>query len=262
MPEETNMPVPMLAANWKMNCLADESAELARAVVEGCTGLKGRDVLLAVPYTSLHVVARELADSSVSLAAQDMFWEKSGAWTGEVSAEMLVDAGCSHVVIGHSERREHFGETDYSVARKVAAAHAGGLIPLLCVGETLDQREAGQTAEVVEKQLRGGLCELELAGFTSLLLAYEPVWAIGTGHTASSEQAEEVHAGLRTVLADMSDTDTAAGIRILYGGSVKPDNVDELMTCPNVNGALVGGASLKAEDFLRIVHHREQSGVI
>jgi triosephosphate isomerase len=252
------MRTPLLAGNWKLNCSRREARELASAITEGCGGLEDREVLLAPPYTSLDVVREVLAKTSIALGAQDVFWEESGAFTGEVSAPMLVDAGCSHVIIGHSERRQHFGDTDYTVARKVAAAAKAGLAPVVCVGETLEQREKDATMQVIERQVTGGLCELPAEAFGRLVIAYEPVWAIGTGRTATPQQAEEVHAYIRELLGKVTNPQTAAATRVLYGGSVKPDNIDELMACPNVDGALVGGASLKAKDFLRIVGFLER----
>ncbi|MFQ5479413.1 MAG: triose-phosphate isomerase [Candidatus Binatia bacterium] len=251
------MPTPLLAGNWKLNGLSEDTAKLASAVAEGCQDIEGREVMIATPYTTLHVARSVLDGSPVALGAQDLYWEETGAFTGEVSAPMLVDAGCRYVIIGHSERREFFGETDYSVAKKVAAAYRGRLTPVVCVGESLAQREQGMTAEVIERQVRAGLCELEREGFDTLVIAYEPIWAIGTGETATAEQAEEVHRGIRAIVADMADDSATAGVRILYGGSVKPDNIDELMSCPNIDGALVGGASLDADSFLRIVHYEE-----
>ncbi|RMF19039.1 MAG: triose-phosphate isomerase, partial [Deltaproteobacteria bacterium] len=216
------MRTPMLAGNWKLNCLAAEAEALARAVAEGCKGLEGREVMIAPPYTSLGAARAAIEGSPVALGAQDVYWEESGAFTGEVSVPMLVDAGCSHVIVGHSERRQHFGETDYTVAKKVAAAARGGLVPVMCVGETLAQREEGTTLEVIERQVRGGLCELPSEFFETLIVAYEPVWAIGTGKTATPEQAQEVHAAIRRVLTEVAGEGTASRIRILYGGSVKP----------------------------------------
>ncbi len=251
------MPTPLLAGNWKLHCLRQEARDLASAIVDGSKGLEGRDVLVAPPYTALVDTAEVLSGSSVALSSQDLYWEPKGAFTGQVSAAMIKDTGCSHAIIGHSERRQHFGETDYTVAKKVAAADEAGLIPIVCVGETLEQREEGATMALVEKQVRGGLFELPAEAFKTLIVAYEPVWAIGTGKTATPEQAEEVHQHIRSVLRSLTEDAIADDIRILYGGSVKPDNVDELMACPNVNGALVGGASLKADDFLRIVHYQE-----
>jgi len=218
-------------------------------------------VVLAPPFVALTTVADAIAeaaaDSPVQIAGQDLYWEKSGAFTGEISGPMLVDAGCRYVLIGHSERRQFFGETDYTVAKKVGAADACGLSPILCVGETLEQRDAGVTMVVIEKQVRRGLVELTTEGLSHLVIAYEPVWAIGTGRTASPDQAQEVHAAIRTVLSDVAPRGVAQSLRILYGGSVKPNNIDELMACPDVDGALVGGASLQADDFLRIIHFQE-----
>jgi len=248
---------PLLAGNWKLNCLQSEAADLARAVADGCAGLEGREVLVTPTYTALAAVRQAVDGSVVALGAQNLYWEASGAFTGEISAPMLVDAGCSHVIIGHSERRQYFGETDQTVASKVAAAVNGNLVPVMCVGETLEERDGGRMLEVIRRQVEGGLAELPAAGRDTLVVAYEPVWAIGTGRTAAPDQAEEVHAEIRKLLESVMNAAAAASTRILYGGSVKPDNVDELMSCPNVDGALVGGASLKADDFLRIVHHKE-----
>ncbi len=253
------MRTPMLAGNWKLNCLADEARALAGAVAEGCRGINGREVMIAPPFTSLSAAREAIAGSPVALGAQDVYWEENGAFTGEISVPMLVDAGCSHVIVGHSERRQHFAETDYTVAKKVAAAAQGGLVPVMCVGETLAHREEGTTIEVIERQVRGGLCELPSEFFERLIVAYEPVWAIGTGKTATPEQAQEVHAAIRRILTEIAGESTAERIRILYGGSVKPGNIDELMAQPDIDGALVGGASLKAEDFLRIIHYEEHT---
>lgn len=252
------MRIPLLAGNWKLQAgTRAEALALAEAVATGCRGLSGRDVMIAPPFTVLRDVAAAVAGSPVAVGAQDLYWEKSGAFTGEISAAMVADTGAGFVIIGHSERRQFFGETDYTVAKKAAAAVAAGLVPVLCVGESLAQRDAGSTMEVVETQVRHGLVELSLEGLETLVLAYEPVWAIGTGRTASPAQAQEVHARIRAVLRDAAPAGIADRVRILYGGSVKPGNVDELMDCPDVDGALVGGASLVADDFLRIVHFQE-----
>ena len=254
------MRAPLLAGNWKLQAgTRAEARALASAVARECRGLAGRDVVLAPPFTALRDVVEAVANSDVQVASQDLYWEKSGAFTGEVSAAMVADTGCRFAIIGHSERRQFFGETDYTVAKKAAAAFAGGLVPILCVGELLAQRDAGVTMETVETQVRHGLVELPAAGLETLVIAYEPVWAIGTGRTATPEQAQEVHAHIREVLRVISPDGIADKVRILYGGSVKPGNIDELMACPDVDGALVGGASLVAEDFLRIVHFQEFS---
>ena len=251
------MRTPLIAGNWKLNCLRREAVDLARAVAKGCKDISEREVMIAAPYTALLDVASALEGSGIGLGGQNLHWENSGAFTGEISAAMLQDVGCSHVIVGHSERRQLFGETDYTVAKKVAAAFGCGLLPVMCVGESIEQREAGNTMNVIQHQIAGGLVELPEEGFASLIVAYEPIWAIGTGRTATPDEAEEVHAHIRTLLEDVLTAEQAAQTRILYGGSVKPSNVDELMARPNVDGALVGGASLKADDFLRIVHFEE-----
>lgn len=245
---------PLLAGNWKMHGLRGDAEALARGIAAGCAGVAGREVLLGPPFTSIETVARAIAGTPLLLAGQNLHWEAKGAFTGEVSAAMLRDAGCTHVIIGHSERRQFFGETDATVARKVQAAQAAGLVPIVCVGETLAEREAGATLEVVGRQLRDGLPGQDATAIASLAVAYEPVWAIGTGKVATPGQAQEVHAFLRSTLADLAGAAAADACRILYGGSVKPDNVDELMREPDIDGALVGGASLDVESFLRIVN--------
>ncbi len=245
--------VPLLAGNWKMHGTPREAAALATALRGALPGVKGREVLVAPAFTALPVVAEILRGSGILLAAQNLHWEDRGAFTGEVSAPMLVDVGCSHVIIGHSERRQFFGDTDEWVARKVRAALRHGLSPIVCVGETDDEREAGATLRVVERQLRGGLAGLTPTEASRIVVAYEPVWAIGTGKVATPAQAQAVHAAIRQMLADIASPAVAADLRILYGGSVKPDNIDALMREPDLDGALVGGASLKAEDFARIV---------
>lgn len=252
------MRTPLLAGNWKLQggCRA-EARELASAIADGCRDIQGREVLLAPPFTALRDVVDAVAGSPVLVGSQDLYWEKSGAFTGEVSAEMVADSGCRFAIIGHSERRQLFGETDYTVAKKAVAAVAAGLTPILCVGESLAQRDTGTTNQVIEIQVRHGLIELSADALESLVIAYEPVWAIGTGRSASPEQAEEVHAHIRSVLGQVAPRGIADRVRILYGGSVKPGNVDGLMACPNVDGALVGGAALVADDFLRIVHFQE-----
>ncbi|HXC52252.1 MAG TPA: triose-phosphate isomerase [Candidatus Limnocylindrales bacterium] len=254
------MRTPLLAGNWKLQpATRDDARRLAKAVADGCRDLSGREVMLAPPFTALCDVVDSVAGSPVGVGAQDLYWEKSGAFTGEISGPMLADTGCRYAIVGHSERRQFFGETDYTVAKKAAAAFVAGLIPVVCVGETLAQRDAGETMTVVETQVRHGLVELSADALQILVIAYEPVWAIGTGRTATPEQAEEVHARIRRVLREASPDGIADKVRILYGGSVKPGNIDEIMACPNVDGALVGGASLVAEDFLRIVHFEESS---
>ncbi len=247
---------PLLAANWKMYKTAAEAGRLARDVRAGLgDALAGRDVVLAPPFTSLLAVAEAVRGSGIGLAGQNMHPEVEGAFTGEVSPVMLKDAGCSHVILGHSERRQMFGETDEGVAKKALAALAYGLTPIVCVGETLTERESSRTMEVVERQTERALRALSADQVVATVLAYEPVWAIGTGKVATPAQAEEVHAFIRR-LVDRSHGEAAArGLRILYGGSVKPDNIGALMAQADIDGALVGGASLKADSFLQIVHY-------
>jgi triosephosphate isomerase len=246
----------LLAGNWKMYCVTAEARALAEGIKKEAAGLTDREVLVAPPYTALAAVAGVVKGSNVLLSAQDLHWETQGAFTGEVSGPMLRDIGCTHVIIGHSERRQYFGETDETVAKKVQAAQAAGLVPIVCVGESLAEREAGRTLDVVGRQVRSGLLGQEAAAIRALVVAYEPVWAIGTGKVATPEQAQEVHALIRKTLGEMVGADAAGAVRILYGGSVKPDNVDELMAQPDIDGALVGGASLKVDSFARIVKYK------
>ncbi len=239
-----------------------ESEEAARRLAELTRGLTGADVLVAPAHTALVLVSRALAGSDVLLGAQNLHWEKEGAFTGEISAQMLVGSGCSHVIIGHSERRQYFGETDETVRRRVEAALEAGLVPIVCVGETLEERKSGDTLKVLDKQISGGLKKIFLKDGHSLVVAYEPVWAIGTGLTATPQEAQEAHAHIRKRLAGLYGETTAAAIRILYGGSVKPENIRELMARPDIDGALVGGASLAPETFARIARFGEtESGL-
>jgi triosephosphate isomerase (TIM) len=250
---------PMIAGNWKMNLTLKESAALAGRVCRETAAAEGVDVLIAPPFTALTAVREAIAGTRILLGAQNMHWEESGAYTGEISPSMLLNAGCSHVILGHSERRALFGETNETVDRKVSAALRVDLIPIVCFGETLEERERGRTFDVVKEQLQGSLGGLLKAKSIphSTVLAYEPVWAIGTGRTATPAQAQEVHAFVRKWLIAAFDTAIAAKIRILYGGSVKPDNISELMSMPDIDGALVGGASLKAESFVPIVRYEK-----
>jgi len=242
---------PVIAGNWKMHMTIPEALELVSAILQGVGTKEDVEVVVAPPYTALHSVAEALKGSHVALSAQNMHWEDSGAFTGEVSPKMLKDAGCSHVIIGHSERRQYFGETDESVNRRVKSALRHGFHVILCLGETLDERKAGNTFRVLEKQLVGGMKEIDNIG--EIMIAYEPVWAIGTGMKATDQQANDAHGFIRSWIRDNYGDSAASGIRILYGGSVKPDNVDGLMSEPDVDGALVGGASLNADSFCRLV---------
>ena len=241
-----------VCGNWKLHKTVNESIELATAVKNAVGPLRTVEVAIAPVFTALHAVAKRLEGSQVALAGQDCFWEDQGAYTGEVSAKLLKDVGCKYVIIGHSERRQHFFETDPSVNLKTRAALKIGLLPIVCVGETEKERDAGETFGRVAAQLAGGLKDLSADDLKRTTVAYEPVWAIGTGRTATPAQAEEVHAFIRGKL-DQLHVDAATHVRIQYGGSVKPDNAALLMGQPNIDGALVGGASLKADDFLSII---------
>jgi triosephosphate isomerase len=243
-----------VCGNWKMHKTAAEGAALAGEILAGLSEISGKvQVAVAPPFTALHAVARAFAHGGpVELAAQNVHFEKQGAFTGEISVAMLADACCTHCIVGHSERRQLFGETDENVRKKVGALLQGNVRPIVCVGETLAEREANRTLEVVDRQVRRGLSGLPAEALAAVTVAYEPVWAIGTGRTATAAQAQEVHAVIRTILRELGGA-VADQIRIQYGGSVKPDNAAELMSQPDVDGALVGGASLKASDFLAIV---------
>jgi len=244
---------PLIAGNWKMYTTVAEAEQLAAAVVQAAHGKGDRDVMIAPPYTALAAVGRVVSGSGVQLGAQNIHWEEAGAFTGEISAAMLRDVGCSMAIVGHSERRHVFGETDFMVNRRLIGAALNGIIPVFCIGESLKQRETGQTMQVLEDQVRAGLAGVELSSGDQLVIAYEPVWAIGTGKTATEEQAQEAHAFIRSLLAGLFEKNIAGQIRILYGGSVKPDNIDILMQQPDIDGALVGGAALTAESFGRII---------
>jgi triosephosphate isomerase len=246
---------PIIAGNWKMYKNLGEAIELVRMLKENLADVVSVEVVVSPPFTALAAVAAELSGSNISVAGQNMYWEEAGAFTGEVSPLMLKDAGCTHVIIGHSERRQFFGETDAFVNKKLKAALKAGFTPIVCVGETLEEREFGATMKVVEKQIREGLDGIAPQEMEKLVIAYEPVWAIGTGKTATPQQAEEVHEAIGTIIAQTAGG-LARNIRILYGGSVKPDNIDVLMSQPNIDGALVGGASLQAESFIRIVRFK------
>ena len=247
---------PIIAGNWKMYKTAAEAVEFVRDLKPLVSGARHCEIVICPPYTSLGVLAPELAGTGIFLGAQNMFWEAEGAYTGEVSPGMLLAAGCKYVILGHSERREYFGESDETVNRKIKAALSNGLVPVFCVGEKLAEREAGTTTQVVRRQVTGGLAGIEPADVARMVIAYEPVWAIGTGRTASSEDAEEVISYIRGVVAELCGPESAAEVRIQYGGSVKPGNAAELMGMPNIDGALVGGASLDPVSFAQIVNYQ------
>ncbi len=250
------MRTPVIAGNWKLFKTQVETRDFIQDLKPLIADVTGVEIIIAPVFTALATATQAAAGSSVRIAAQDCFWEKEGAFTGEISPSLLLDAGCSHVIIGHSERRQYFGETDGTVNRKTKAACAAGLTVLLCVGETLDERESGSTFPVIEAQLRGGLDGIPAETLAQIVIAYEPVWAIGTGKTASNEQAQEVHAHIRSLITALYGQSAADAMRILYGGSVKPDNIKGLMAQPDIDGALVGGASLKADSFAQLVRYR------
>lgn len=247
---------PILAANWKMHKTQLETRAFFEAFLPLIKGLSGRDVVIAPAFTALPLARDLAAESQVSLAGQNMHWEKEGAFTGEISPLMLRDLGVQWVILGHSERRHIFGETNEGIAIKVRVALSHDLHPILCVGERLEEREANRTMEVLEQQLTGGLEQVRSEEASRLVVAYEPVWAIGTGKTATPDQAQEAHTFIRSWLAKRFDQTIAAHLRILYGGSVKPENVNDLMAERDIDGALVGGASLDPEAFGHIVSYR------
>lgn len=247
--------IPLIAGNWKMYKTGDEAAETARRLLALVSDVRHAEVMIAPPFTALSAVAAVIGESPVGLGAQNLHWEKEGAYTGEISAPMLAAAGCRYVIIGHSERRQYFGETDETVNKKIQAAQAARLIPIVCVGETEAQRDEKKTFSVLDKQMETGLKGLTFDQEDPLVIAYEPVWAIGTGKTATPDQVQEAHAYLRGLLEKYLDARLATSTRILYGGSVKPENVSGLMALADVDGALVGGASLKADIFSKIVHY-------
>ncbi len=246
----------LIAGNWKMFTTVVDGCRLALDVAKSCADFTDREVLLAPPFTILSEVAHVVGDSRIIVAAQNVCWAEKGAFTGEISPVMVKDAGGRAVIIGHSERRQIFGETDDLINKRVKGALSFGLMTILCVGETLGERDDGRTFAVLAEQLRKGLASLTAADTGGLVIAYEPVWAIGTGKTASKEQAQEAHAFIRRVLGEIFEKTIAEQTRILYGGSAKPTNIDELMAQPDIDGALVGGAALDAESFGRIIHYQ------
>jgi triosephosphate isomerase len=242
----------LIAGNWKMNTNRATAVALARGIVERLGDFRQLDLLVCPPAVYLIPVREVVSGTRVALGAQNVYHEADGAFTGEISAAMLVDVGCQYVIVGHSERRHILSETDMDVNRKTLAALAAGLIPIVCVGELLAEREAGQTGAVIRRQFEGSLANVSVDRIERVVIAYEPVWAIGTGKVATPEQAAEVHADLRTLLVERYNERSAQSVRILYGGSVKPGNAGDLLSQPNIDGALVGGASLKIDDFLGI----------
>ena len=255
------MRTPLFAGNWKMFKTVHEAVAFAKEFKAGVKDVGGVDIVLAPPFTAVHAVAEALRASNIAVAAQDMYWEREGAFTGEVSATMVREAGAEYVIVGHSERRKLFGETDVAVNRKVAAALAADLTPIVCIGETLEEREGGSTLAVLDRQLKDGLDAMTPEQVGDLVIAYELVWAIGTGRNATAAQAQEAHAHIRNRLRQWFGAGTAEKCRIIYGGSVKPDNIAELTREADVDGALVGGASLDVRSFGEIVTKGRQAVV-
>jgi triosephosphate isomerase len=244
---------PLIAGNWKMFKTGSEAVETAEKLASLSKNIASVDIMIAPTYLSVPLVAKKLAGTNVKVGAQNLYFEKEGAFTGEVSAEMIKDAKAEYVLIGHSERRQFFGETDESVCKKIKAAASANLIPVLCIGESEKERNEKNTFSVLDKQVKNGLKDLGSEDLKALVLAYEPIWAIGTGKTANVDQVDEVHKYLRSLIGQLFSSNFADNIRILYGGSVNPENVKELMAIEDVDGALVGGASLNPDKFIKIV---------
>jgi triosephosphate isomerase len=244
---------PFIAGNWKMNMDSKSATALASGLSEELKGVDTVDVAVCPPFVYLQGVANALSSSNIALGSQNVYFEEKGAFTGEISCTMLKDVCCTYAIIGHSERRHVMGECNELINKKVHAAISGGLLPILCVGELLEEREAEKTTAVITEQIKAGLAGIDAEKVLAVTIAYEPVWAIGTGKTATSDQAQEVHAMIRGLVADMYDESVGQQVRIQYGGSAKPSNTAELMACPDVDGLLVGGASLKVEDFSAMI---------
>jgi triosephosphate isomerase len=249
------MRTPLIAGNWKMNLTRKEAVDLATALKNGIKNDLKHEVLLAPTFTNLEAVKKAISGSKILLSAQNMCWEEKGAFTGDVSPLQLKDTGCDYVIIGHSERRKIFGETDDMINRKIKSALKNNLKVIFCIGETLEERENNKTYDVLESQISNGLMDIKDLEMAEIVIAYEPVWAIGTGKTATPEQAEEAHMFIRKHIEKIFNKNVSDSIRILYGGSVKAENIDELMSCKNIDGALVGGESLKVDKFLRVIHY-------
>jgi len=251
------MRTPFIAGNWKMFKTVAETTAFVTDLATSVTHVKGVQVIVGPPFTAIHAAAQAARGTSIEVSAQDLHWEKQGAFTGEVSATMIKEAGATYVIVGHSERRQLFGETDAIVNRKVQSAIAQGLTPIMCVGETLGERERNETLAVLDRQIKDGLDGVTAEQLAALVIAYEPVWAIGTGRVATTAQAGEAHAHVRTRLRQWFGADAADRCRVIYGGSVKPDNIRDLIAEPDVDGALVGGASLEVRSFADIVKSSE-----
>lgn len=247
---------PLIAGNWKMYKTGKEAVDFVNTLKNAVTAVSDVDIMIAPPFTAITQLADITNNTNIALGAQNIYWEQEGAYTGEISAPMLKSAGCQYAIIGHSERRQYFGETDQDINRKIDAVAKASLIPVFCIGETESQRDSGETFSILDKQIKNGLEGLVSESLKSLVVAYEPVWAIGTGKTATKEQAQEVHAYVRNWFAEQFNPEFAQGLRIIYGGSVKPSNVKDLMAMEDIDGALVGGASLDPDSFSQLVHYK------
>lgn len=250
---------PFIAGNWKLHKTISQAVQLTQKINQAVKKEKDVEIVLIPPFTALNEVKKVLSKSQILTGAQDVFWEESGAYTGEISPTMLEEAGCDFVVVGHSERRQYFGDTDEHVNNKIKAALSKGLFPIMCMGESLEERENNETFNKIKKQIKRGLKDLTPDQIQNIIIAYEPIWAIGTGRTATPEQAEEVHAFIRDQLREMFGKETSSYAIILYGGSVKPTNAFSLIKEKNINGALIGGASLKADSFADIIKEAKKA---
>ncbi|MBD3415027.1 MAG: triose-phosphate isomerase [Candidatus Aminicenantes bacterium] len=250
---------PFIAGNWKLHKNISESIQLAKSIKQGTNKKEGAEIVIIPPYVSLSEVKKTLLKSNILLGAQNVFWEESGAYTGEISPSMIKDAGCDFVIVGHSERRQYFGDTDERVNKKVKAVLSAGLHPIVCIGETLEERENNKTMDKVRAQITKGLKGINQDQISDVIIAYEPIWAIGTGRTATPKQAEKVHEFIRNQLEEMVGKDTSSCAIILYGGSVKPKNAFSLIKEKNINGALIGGASLEADSFVEIIEEAKKA---
>lgn len=247
------MRIPIIAGNWKMNKTTSETRAFCSEFIKLIDNVKGVEIVIAPPFTALSAAGDVIKNSAIKLSAQNIFWEEKGAYTGEISPLMLKEIGCGYCIIGHSERRQYFGETDETVNKKIKAALKHDIMPIFCIGEILKEREENRTMDVIDRQLKGGLKDLSESDISRIVIAYEPVWAIGTGKTATPQQAQEAHRFIRDFIRKKAGYKAADGIRILYGGSVTPENIKDLMAQDDIDGALVGGASLKPDSFAAIV---------
>ncbi len=250
---------PFIAGNWKLHSLIPEAVRLSKQITQAFKKEKDAEIVIMPPFTALSEVKKVISRTSIRLGAQNIFWEESGAYTGEIAPSMIKDAGCDFVIVGHSERRQYFGDTDENVNKKIKKALSAELYPILCIGETLEERENNETMNKVKRQLNEGLIGIDKDLFPHIILAYEPIWAIGTGRTASPEQAEDVHGFIREQVTKMVGKDTSSCVILLYGGSVKPKNAFALLKEKNINGALVGGASLEANSFAEIINEAKKA---